>query len=966
MDYGERSLFNKSDSNQTPKGLRLVTKKALNTLLSKINFLGNADNDDILLNAFVVLPLPLKNQVNVSVRKSFALDIGLNKVIGKSSQEKLVTVRKLFSEINNFGETSIPLKFLVIIRTTFTSELGLIKATKKTTSVNIMVNTNLKKSTECSNQDVVLKEIPIGTSAKAVYTIDQADLVMANWSILIEKNMLVMLRPDVQLSYENSGHIFLNCIANGKFSSGSLLQKMFSDADKSRLAVIYAVTNINNIQEKRPKTSSNNAKYLALVANIVGESSFSSLSACNSSVNFGSFLEMKSFLLIVNVLELCLINIKNNLVSNIVMKASSDEFTSDKTAMVSVLFAPFEVVKLKNMLEGLSALVLSLLTCFDSLVLAGVNCGVAGVKDYFNTNHKVVSVSVSLGELLDVWLNSLRKQTNKDYWKFNIKNANMTKWKEFKNAMTANTAMFSEDEHSETAANKENDSEISEKESIDSENEEDKMTAYITKIPEFNGEDIKTSFQEWLDQVTKTGDANKWNAARMLRTIPYFLKETAAFKTAFLEQFTNNNISITLQNHFRNIKQELSKSVITYIEKFNKLLRQICQLETNNYYSDAQILDQFITGLKDKLIKKVRPHASEDLNSAIQHAKRYEMAMEEANYTKLVNLTIRETSSAAEEKIDQLTKKVENYFTNQQQQQPQRYQPPQRQNQNNFISSSNNQPQNCHYYCRKLQRDQQNRSNQHYPSPQQSYYQLSLPPTYYLPRPQYQTDYYQPFPEIQLSQDPPIIILNLTILQYLKNRIFTILHSQKIELQIAENANLSDIFPFEFEANESLFLLSNAAANKQKAITAIYTEAEVKGKAIHLILNSRFAGSIITYQLMQQLKRNTPVGEIDNFLFTLDGITIPVKVLVMDMPQYQALVRNNWLQKANAKLDWETQELQLSYQGQHARVPATCEEEEKPVVETFMALESTSNWTEETKQTYFATNSYPEEPKTPG
>ncbi|KAG9285360.1 hypothetical protein G9A89_010835 [Geosiphon pyriformis] len=196
-------------------------------------------------------------------------------------------------------------------------------------------------------------------------------------------------------------------------------------------------------------------------------------------------------------------------------------------------------------------------------------------------------------------------------------------------------------EHSETAANKENDSEISEEESIDSENEEDKMTAYIAKIPEFNGEDIKTSPQEWLNQVTKAEDANGWNAARM---------------------------------------------------KFNKLLRRIRQLETNNYYSNAQILDQFIAGLKDKLIKKVHSHAPEDLNSAIQHAKRYEMAMKKANHTKLMNLTIGETSSAAEEKIDQLTKKVKNYFINQQQQQPQRYQPPQRQNQNNFTLSSNNQP----------------------------------------------------------------------------------------------------------------------------------------------------------------------------------------------------------------------------------------------------------------------------------
>ncbi|KAG9294997.1 hypothetical protein G9A89_017791 [Geosiphon pyriformis] len=130
---------------------------------------------------------------------------------------------------------------------------------------------------------------------------------------------------------------------------------------------------------------------------------------------------------------------------------------------------------------------------------------------------------------------------------------------------------------------------------------------------------------------------------------------------------------------------------MTYLGKFNKLLRRIWQLETNEYYSNAQILDQFIAGLKDKLIKKVCPHAPEDLATAIQQAKNYEMAMKKANRTKLVNLAIGETSSAAEEKIDQLTKKVENYFTNQQQQQqPQRYQPPQRQNQNNFAPLSNN------------------------------------------------------------------------------------------------------------------------------------------------------------------------------------------------------------------------------------------------------------------------------------
>ncbi|KAG9307168.1 hypothetical protein G9A89_016996 [Geosiphon pyriformis] len=549
--------------------------------------------------------------------------------------------------------------------------------------------------------------------------------------------------------------------------------------------------------------------------------------------------------------------------------------------------------------------------------------------------------------------------------------------------------------HSETAANKENNSEITEEESIDSENKEGEMTTYITKISEFNGKNIET--------ITKAGDANGWNATRMLKTIPYFLKETArewfenlaalfndwnAFKAVFLEQFTDNNTSITLRNHFRNIKQEPSESVMTYIGKFNKLLRWIRQLETNNYYSDAQILDQFIAGLKDKLIKKVCPHTPEDLNSAIQHAKRYKMAMKEANCTKLVNLAIGETSSAAKEKIDQLTKKVKNYFTNQQQQQPQRYQPPQRRNQNNFALLSNNQPQNCHYsrISGHWKRDSRPTTNPtaipttthttlssiclktdytksiHITKPIPSKQQLN----HYHTQPSYLTmPEEQDFHHTALSE-------SRAAAQQQQNSSHN--HTTIPPAQIAENANLSDIFPFEFEANESPFLLSNAAANEQKAITAMYTEAEVEGKPIHLILDSGSAGSIITYQLMQQLKRNvdrlaqtviitadgikkTPVGEIDNFLFTLDGITIPVKVLVMDAPQYQAL-------------------LTISYQGQHAQVPVIYgtfnkrsekalafefePEEEKPIIETFMAFGSTSNWANKTEQEHFTSHTKPE------
>ncbi|KAG9303502.1 hypothetical protein G9A89_018398 [Geosiphon pyriformis] len=154
--------------------------------------------------------------------------------------------------------------------------------------------------------------------------------------------------------------------------------------------------------------------------------------------------------------------------------------------------------------------------------------------------------------------------------------------------------------------------------------------------------------------------------------------------------------------------------------------------------------------------------------------------------------------------------------------------------------------------------------------------------------------------------------------------------------RIAKNANLSDIFPFKFEANESPFLLSNAAANKQKTITAMYTKAEVEGKTIHLILDSGSAGTqtiIVTADYMKK----TPVEKIDNFLFTLNGITIPVKVLVMDALQLKNPKTTNLLPRTTC--------LTLAFEFKP--------EKKKPIIETFMAFRSTSNWAEETEQEIF-------------
>ncbi|KAG9293423.1 hypothetical protein G9A89_009147 [Geosiphon pyriformis] len=534
-----------------------------------------------------------------------------------------------------------------------------------------------------------------------------------------------------------------------------------------------------------------------------------------------------------------------------------------------------------------------------------------------------------------------------------------------------------ESNHSESLESKETESEPEEI----PENEEEMTTAYIAKIPEFTGENNDISPQEWLDKVQKAGDVNGWIAAKMLKAIPYFLQGTAgewfenleepfenwqAFKDAFLQQFTNNNISITLRNCFRNIKQETSES--------------------------------FIAGLKDKLIKKVYLHAPADLATAIRHAKSYEMTMEEANHTKLLKATLQTNNNSNNNRKDinpynDTTKTILDHhpttnlkiviiveFQGTGNEIVENYKETNKTGVINVTLHHNNSITNLHHQLiihqdHKIKTVTIHQLHNQCSNNISNLYQFSHIRHHPLNNIKYQQEDWfnitNPHPKINCrittTESIQITSCYLTIpeesdFQQTKGEITAPRSNSSNHTispaQIAQNANLSDIFPFEFEANESPFLLSNAAVNEQKAITAMYTEAIVKGKPIRLILDSGSAESIITYQLMQQLKQNvdrpaqtvivtaddmkkTPVGEIDDFSFSIDGITILVKVL------------------ANANLNWETQELKISYQRQYTIVPATCgtfnkrsekapvfefeEEKEMPLTETYMALGSTSN-----------------------
>ncbi|KAG9295142.1 hypothetical protein G9A89_006123 [Geosiphon pyriformis] len=143
---------------------------------------------------------------------------------------------------------------------------------------------------------------------------------------------------------------------------------------------------------------------------------------------------------------------------------------------------------------------------------------------------------------------------------------------------------------------------------------------------------------------------------------------------------------------------------------------------------------------------------------------------------------------------------------------------------------------------------------------------------------------------------------------------------------VIEDESLTAIFPFKIEDSTSTLLFSEVTL-EEKPITTMYTDAKVNGHSIKLILNSESADSIITRQLMNQLAdraMKTPISKINNLPIKINGIIVPIKVLVMEATQYQALVGNDWLSKTNTTLDWNTQELQLSQNDQHTCVPAMC------------------------------------------
>ncbi|KAG9300999.1 hypothetical protein G9A89_018951 [Geosiphon pyriformis] len=451
--------------------------------------------------------------------------------------------------------------------------------------------------------------------------------------------------------------------------------------------------------------------------------------------------------------------------------------------------------------------------------------------------------------------------------------------------------------------------------------------APIAKLNNFTGEEDDA--QIWLNNIKK-------NDAQAMQTIPYFLKNTAnswyqslinkpqdfnAFKVEFLRYFSNNNSINHLVNAFTTIKQGETEAVTTYLGCFHRNLHQIQAIDAN-YFTAPQILNQFIHGLCSSILQHVRPLHPGMLQDAVTHARDFESTKSEANHAQAVNLVMNglsELDSKLEKFNESINKRLEGYLETlivAKINHAHLHQP---------INSGNRKRVSATIVGNK---DISKLTEINIKTPitttnllpvsvstsdssAAATSNISTAATNYLSTPTNSNT--NPEPSSNNIRQPSIQSYSKlkigdgcspTDLQFTKLTIrimhlefgyqsrpkpkFSTLfkspsyprkhHLQQHKIQLA-----SAIFSFELEENTTIPLFSGATL-KKKPITAMYTDARVDGHLIKLILDTASA-KIITANGVTK----TPISEIDNFSFEVNGIMTPIKVL-----------------------------------GQHIRVPATC------------------------------------------
>ncbi|KAG9301761.1 hypothetical protein G9A89_003308 [Geosiphon pyriformis] len=154
--------------------------------------------------------------------KLFALDVELSAVSERMNSDKLMTVKKIFYQIDGFGRASTLSKFPEIIKSSFTSKISLNKAKDLVVSEKILVNNNVRQKILVDLSKLAVESVfskfgkivsikiqLIGLWQKALVEFESSeivDLVAAKWSVFIEKDSVCMAKTidDKQLNLHHA------------------------------------------------------------------------------------------------------------------------------------------------------------------------------------------------------------------------------------------------------------------------------------------------------------------------------------------------------------------------------------------------------------------------------------------------------------------------------------------------------------------------------------------------------------------------------------------------------------------------------------------------------------------------------------------------------------------------------------------------------------------------------------------
>ncbi|KAG9285977.1 hypothetical protein G9A89_022653 [Geosiphon pyriformis] len=359
--------------------------------------------------------------------KFFALDIELLAISEKSVSDKLISIKKIFYRVDGFGGGSASSKFPEIIRSLFTLELSLNKTKEMAICEKILVNDNLRKANSQSDWEVIIKEISVNLPKLAIELVcivvcfdNEAFKLVAIGSVPVYKG--------INLHWAG---FFLACCAKckqlGHISDVCSISENFGICHKQVVSSQNQVY-LANIYRKKQALVVHPVSFGGKTwAQIVGSSSFYVVLLVLSGA--GSLLSTKSLVLTSNPLN------NSGLANYMTSLECSIEFLSDQ---VSEILRKLSFVDLVSVLSPSYVLPLVVAVLLDSalvLDMAVNSMVVPSSPSLLVIDNAIFNLSLSSSKVLTT-------KTNRNHWKFNIKNANEITWSEFKDTMMANAAMF--------------------------------------------------------------------------------------------------------------------------------------------------------------------------------------------------------------------------------------------------------------------------------------------------------------------------------------------------------------------------------------------------------------------------------------------------------------------------------------------------------------------------------------------